>query len=221
MCWNKVIHANSNKYVSSKEERRKRKSLPLSPPHLHYPEHFFGSFESPDFGWLRVGYSLWGSDILGFRFNIHPLQSLNISVSQSPPPWNEGDDNGVCLIRLFKDSVNPCTFRTTPGMWRTLSGTDYHYFLSWFFWSFSSVQLSRSVVSDSLWPHESQHTRPPSLSITNSQSSLRLTSIESVMPSSHLILCRPLLLLPPIPPSIRVFSNESTLRMAKVLAFQL
>ena len=49
--------------------------------------------------------------------------------------------------------------------------------------------------------------------MTNSQSSLRLTSIESVMPSSHLILCRPLLLLPPIPPSIRVFSNESTLLM--------
>ena len=52
---------------------------------------------------------------------------------------------------------------------------------------------------------------PPS--ITNSRSSLRLTSIESVMPSSHLILCHALLLLPPIPPSIRVFSNESTLRM--------
>ena len=49
-----------------------------------------------------------------------------------------------------------------------------------------------------------------SLSITNSRSSLRLTSIESAMPSSYLILCRPLLLLPPIPPSIRVFSNEST-----------
>ena len=55
--------------------------------------------------------------------------------------------------------------------------------------------------------------RQASLSITNSRSSLRLTSIESVMPSSHLILCRPLLLLPPIPPSIRIFSNESTLRM--------
>ena len=55
--------------------------------------------------------------------------------------------------------------------------------------------------------------RQASLSITNSQSSLRLTSIESVMPSSHLILCRSLLLLPPIPPSIRVVSNESTLRM--------
>ena len=55
--------------------------------------------------------------------------------------------------------------------------------------------------------------RQASLSITNSRSSLRLTSIESVMPSSHLILCHSLLLLPPIPPSIRVFSNESTLRM--------
>ena len=55
--------------------------------------------------------------------------------------------------------------------------------------------------------------RQASLSITNSRSSLRLTSIESVMPSSHLILGRPLLLLPPIPPSIRVFANESTLRM--------
>ena len=52
-----------------------------------------------------------------------------------------------------------------------------------------------------------------SLSITNSQSSLKLTSIKLVMPSSHLILCRPFLLLPPIPPSIRVFSNESILRM--------
>ena len=52
-----------------------------------------------------------------------------------------------------------------------------------------------------------------SLSITNSRSSLRLMSIESVIPSGHLILSRPLLLLPPIPPSIKVFSNESTLRM--------
>ena len=52
-----------------------------------------------------------------------------------------------------------------------------------------------------------------SLSITNSWSSLKLISIDLVMPSNHLILCHPLLLLPPIPPSIRVFSNESTLRM--------
>ena len=55
--------------------------------------------------------------------------------------------------------------------------------------------------------------RQASLSTTNSRSSLRLTSIESVMPSSHLIFCRPLLLLPSVPPSIRVFSNESTFCM--------
>ena len=57
-----------------------------------------------------------------------------------------------------------------------------------------------------------QHARPRE-AIINSQSFPKLISIESVMPSSHLILCHPLLLLPPIPPSIRVFSNESTLRM--------
>ena len=57
------------------------------------------------------------------------------------------------------------------------------------------------------------HTRQASLSITSSQSSPKLTSIESVMPSSHLILCYPLLLLPPIPPSIRVFSNKSALHI--------
>ena len=74
----------------------------------------------------------------------------------------------------------------------------------------SDQSLSRVRLSATPWIAALQ----ASLSITNSQSSLRLTSIESVMPSSHLILCRPLLLLPPIPPSIRVFSNESTLHMS-------
>ena len=78
---------------------------------------------------------------------------------------------------------------------------------------FSSVQFSRSVVSDSSIPWIAAC--QASLSITNFQSSPKLTSIESVMPSSHLILCRPLLLLPPIPPSIRVFSSESTLHMRR------
>ena len=77
---------------------------------------------------------------------------------------------------------------------------------------FSLVHFSCSVVSNSLRPHESQHTRPPCPSptpgvYTNS------TSIKSVMPSSHLILSHPLLLLPPIPPSIRVFTTESILCM--------
>ena len=75
---------------------------------------------------------------------------------------------------------------------------------------FSSVQLLSPVrLFATPWTAACK----ASLSITNSQSSPRFTSIESVMPSSHFILCRPLLLLPAIPPSIRVFSNESTLRM--------
>ena len=75
---------------------------------------------------------------------------------------------------------------------------------------FSSVQLlSRVRLFATPWTAA----RQASLSITNSRSSLRLMSIESVMPSSHLILCRPLLLLSPIPPIIRIFSSESTLRM--------
>ena len=77
------------------------------------------------------------------------------------------------------------------------------------FSQFSSDQsLSHVRLSVAPWITACQ----ASPSITNSRSSLKLKSIESVVPSSHLILCRPLLLLPPIPPSIRVFSNESTLR---------
>ena len=67
-------------------------------------------------------------------------------------------------------------------------------------------------MSDSLQPHGLQP-RQASLSITNSQSSPKLMSIESVMPSNHLILCHPLLLPPSIFPSLRVFSNESALRI--------
>ena len=67
-------------------------------------------------------------------------------------------------------------------------------------------------MSDSLQPHKLQHSRPP-CPLPTLQSSLKLTSIESVLPSSHLILCRPLLLLPPVLPSIRVFSSESALLM--------
>ena len=74
---------------------------------------------------------------------------------------------------------------------------------------FSSVQSLKLCLT--LWNPMNHST--PGLPITNSQNLLSLMSIESVMPSSHLILCHPLLLLPPIPPSIRVFSNESTLRM--------
>ena len=76
-------------------------------------------------------------------------------------------------------------------------------------WEFGVQFISVQSLSRVPWIAACQ----ASLSITISRSSLKLTSIKSVMPSSHLILCCPLLLLLPIPPSIRVFSNESTLRM--------
>ena len=81
--------------------------------------------------------------------------------------------------------------------------------------SFYSVQFSSVQSLSCVWLFATPWiaARQASLSITTSRSSLRLMSIVSVMPSSHLILCSPLLLLPPIPPSIRVFSNESTLHM--------
>ena len=75
----------------------------------------------------------------------------------------------------------------------------------------SWIQFSHSVVSHSLRPHEPQHARPPCPSPIPSLP--KLMSIESLMPSNHLILSLPLLLLPPVPPSIRVFSNESVLRI--------
>ena len=81
-------------------------------------------------------------------------------------------------------------------------------------------QFSSSVVSNSATPRTATH--QASLSITNPWSLLKLMPIESVIPSNHLILCRPLLLPPSIFPRIRVFSNESALRIrAKVLEFQL
>ena len=79
---------------------------------------------------------------------------------------------------------------------------------------FYLLQFSSVTQSCPTFCYPMNHsTHQASLSITNSQSSLKLMSIESVMPSSHLILCHPLLLLPPIPPSIRVFSDESILHM--------
>ena len=89
--------------------------------------------------------------------------------------------------------------------WLVMESPDIVVELSW-------VEFNHSVVSDPLRPHELQHARPPCPS-PNSRSLLKLMSIESVTPSNHLILCCPLLLLPPIPPSIRVFSTELTLCM--------
>ena len=87
------------------------------------------------------------------------------------------------------------------------------FFFCCFFFSIDGFSSVQSLSHVRLFATPGIAARQASLSITNSRSSLRLTSIESVMPPSHLILGRPLLFLPPIPPSIRVFSNESTLHM--------
>ena len=89
----------------------------------------------------------------------------------------------------------------------TLNGVNYHKCAR----SYLSAQFSRSVMSNSATPWTAAH--QASLSFTTSWRVFRLTSIESVVPSNHLILCRPLLLLPSIFPSIRVFSSDSVLRI--------
>ena len=114
--------------------------------------------------------------------------------------WFSGLHPGIKLVSLRSPALEGAFF-TTSAPWEALN--------SWHL-QFSSMQsLSRVQLFATPW----MAARQASLSITNSQSLLRLMSIESVMPSSRLILCRPLHLLPPIPPSIRVFSNESTLCM--------
>ena len=122
-------------------------------------------------------------------------------------------NRSVCCISLFpRAHCDPkSSRRTEKWLW---GGCKFHCSSHRVscpsFYQFSSVQsLSRVRLFATPWIAA----RQASLSITKSQSSLRLMSIESVMPSSHLILCRPLFLLPPIPPSIRFFSNESTLHM--------
>ena len=111
------------------------------------------------------------------------------------------------LITLTRDQTRiPCSGNWSPSHWTTREVP-----VSLFFFFFNLVQFSHSVVSDSVTPWTSAH--QASLSITNSQSPPKPMSIESMMPSNHLILCCPLLLLLSIFPSIRVLSNEAALHI--------
>ena len=116
----------------------------------------------------------------------------------------------LCLLHWQAGSLPLCHLRIPMLLVALLLPTVFTELLSCSL-QFSWVGLSLSGVQLFATPWVTAH--QASLSITNSWSSLKLMSIQSVMPSSHLILCCPLLLLPPIPPSIRLFSNESTLRM--------
>ena len=123
--------------------------------------------------------------------------------NHSAPPSNEGQRQDQNPALLGPDSLVAPYHTHGPNPSRNLETEGAAWFLS-------SVQsLSRVQVFATPWTAA----RQASLSITNSRSLPKLMSIQSVMPSSHLTLCRPLLLLPPIPLSIKVFSNESTLLM--------
>ena len=119
--------------------------------------------------------------------------------------------------RLPHPSLSPpaCLNSSSLSQWGytiiSSSAVPFSFYLLYF--AFSSIRFSSVSQSCPTLCHPMNRSRQASLSITISRSSPRLTPIESVMPSSRLILCRPLLLLPPIPPSIRVSSNESTLHI--------
>ena len=157
-------------------------------------------------GWLLSSLCVCHSAFLGLTV-LHYLVLKAFTLKMHTVPILKKGENwhySVLSSANWTLAFKKCNYNSGNYIWR------------WFETGFlptssiSSVQLlSRVWLFGIPWIPA----RQASLSITNSQSSLKLASIQAVMPSSHLILCRPLLLLPPIPPSIRVFSNESTLHM--------
>jgi len=155
----------------------------------------------------------------GMLIHIEFISHLEVSESENPRTyvaWGSGWDLWIVyIVCLGRERWK----QPSPGRsLKPYAGIEDTHFL-WLWWcmereqgaSVSSVQFSRSVVSDSLWPHESQHTRPPCPSPSPGVHSDSCPSSQWCHPA--ISSCHPLLLLPPIPPSIRVFSNESTLRM--------
>ena len=178
---------------------------------------------NPEYSWKDWCWS-WSSSILV----IWCEQTTHCKIPEAGKDWGQGEE-GIRGWDGWTASLMQWTWTwaNSGRWWGTGSpavllsfgsqriGHDWATELNWTILGHSRCYIVVVVQSPSrVWLFVTQRTAcQASLSITNSRSSLRLTSIESVMPSSHLTLCRPLLLLPPIPPSIRVFSNESTLRM--------
>ena len=160
-----------------------------------------------------------------------PFSYLTTSAPQFPPFKLRPRESGSVSKTIFVHKQGCCirmnflSQKFVSSSCKGLNGPlqDLYFYRLWWV-SVATTQFcvcgAEAAISSVQWLSHVQlfatpwiAARQASLSITNSRSSLRLTSIESVMPSSHLILCHPLLLLPPIPPSIRVFSSESTLCM--------
>ena len=138
------------------------------------------------------------------QFQLAPLRHLKFIFTKIQASINQRDMNsGATSLSPGADLA--CNFFPSQNIFQIWM--HHNNFLRYQIRSDQSLSRVQLLATPWIAAHQA------SLSITNSRSSPRLTSIESVMPSSHLILRRPLLLLPPIPPSIRVFSNESALRM--------
>ena len=150
---------------------------------------------------LRVPFLNWDQSAL----NSHSISYLNciygFAKSQITYMWN----GGIILTHLILIEVQYLSWK--------LSASTCHYCCCVSCEIIQLVQFNSVAQSCPTLCDPMNHSTPGLPVHPISQSSLRFMSIESVMLSSHLILCHPLLLLPPIPPSIRVFSNESTLRM--------
>ena len=186
---------------------------------------FYGCFHDSVFVFQQFDYNVpWRGCLWDHLVGVHWVWLFIFNLVAFYPTWKVFSCCFLQIISspffpLFWNSCNVCMVVSLKVSTVPFSSVNFSliFFLS--IPQFSSVQL---LIHVQLFATPWIAARQASLSITISRSSLKLTSIESVMPSSHLILCRPPLLLPPIPPSIRVFSNESAPHeVAKVLEFQL
>ena len=158
-------------------------------------------FATPWTAACQASLSITNSRTLPKLMSIEPNPDKDVSKVL---PYSEYNSRATCC-----HNVPPCHLINTGDL-APIFLCSKSCLCPWIHCSVSSVQsLSHVRFFVTPWSAACQ----ASLSITNSRGLIKPMSIESVMPSSHLILCRPLLLLPPVPPSIRVFSNESTLHM--------
>ena len=138
-----------------------------------------------------------------FRSSLFSLMFLPSAMS-----WTDGCVLKTPAINLF---FLVSLFNSISTMWRLFLCNLVSYLKLWCICILFFIFVVQSLSHVQLFATPWTAARKASLSVTSSQSLLKLMSIESVMPSNHLILCRPLLLLPSVFPSLRVFSNESTL----------
>ena len=222
--WNTVFW-----WTGRREERKEREDKTLKKKKKSHTLFLSGFHRSQLAKWLQFPHSRWDllSHLSGTLLSGKFLWKRQERPFSFPIGWTKEvaaemlSSRAVSNLRTRRYSSGPerLSYGAVSQLWSSPCKDDYllnrrseriESHTCYQVVQFSSVQsLSRVRLFATPWIAA----RQASLSITISQSSLKLTSIESVMPSSHLILCRPLLLLPPIPPSIRVFSNESTLRM--------